>query len=178
MKVFALIVQFLFSVLLLVIPKFQGSRSPRFMKFYRRMAEKEWARKGFTLLLATVALLWNFAFFIEFGAIIWLLPSLGLSCLLLVHGGIAHPLLYLLAESRRGKVILFTSILAMVIMHVILGLPPAFISLYVTLALLLDAACFYPTRKAMWAVEDYLEGQRYRPDDDELYMLYFSELED
>ena len=175
MKVFALIIQILFSILLMVIPQFHGSRSPRFMKFYRRMAEKEWARKGFVLILTTVALLWNFSFFILFGVSVWLIPGLAISCLLLAYGGIAHPLLYLLAGDRESKIILFGIILAFSIMHIILSLPSAFISFYVTLTLILDAACFYPTLAVMWAVEDSLAGQRYMLSDDELYMLYFAD---
>ena len=175
MKVFALIIQVLFSVMLMVIPQFHGSRGPRFMRFYRAMAEKEWARKGFVLILATVALLWNFSFFILFGVSVWLVPGLAISCLLLAYGGIAHPLLYLLAGDRESKVILFGSILALSIMHIILALPPAFISLYMTLTLILDAACFYPTQAVMWAVEDTLAGQRYPLSDDELFMLYFAD---
>ena len=54
-----------------------------------------------------------------------------------------------------------------------LGFPPELISLYMSVALILEAGCLYPTRQVIWTAEDALAGQRYEPDDGELYRLYF-----
>ena len=53
-----------------------------------------------------------------------------------------------------------------------LGFPPELISLYMSVQLILEAGCLYPTRQVIWTAEDTLAGQRYEPDDGELYKLY------
>ena len=67
MRTISIIIYCLVTVAAALLPLTQGSRRPRFMKFYRRMAEKGWARKAFTLGLAVTALAWNFACFISYG---------------------------------------------------------------------------------------------------------------
>ena len=71
MRTISIIIYCLVTVAAALLPLTQGSRSPRFMKFYRRMAEKAWARKAFTLGLAVTALAWNFACFISYGTSPW-----------------------------------------------------------------------------------------------------------
>ena len=150
----------------------QGSRRPRFMKFYRTMAEKQWARKGFTLVLAAAALAWNFACFISYGTSPWLLPGLVISLSLLSYR-LTHAVLWRLAGIRWIMLPACCAYLLLILLHVSLGFPPELISLYMTVALIIDAACLYPSRYAMWTVEDALAGKHYMPDDRELYMIYF-----
>ena len=56
----------------------------------------------------------------------------------------------------------------MLCVHMALGFPPELISLYMSVALILEAGCLYPTRQVIWTAEDWLA-----PDDGELYQLYF-----
>ena len=58
-------------------------------------------------------------------------------------------------------------------LHVSLGFPPELISLYMTVALIIEAGCLYPSRDAIWAFEDWEAGTRAEPDDGEIYKLYF-----
>ena len=142
------------------------------MKFYRRMAEKAWARKAFTLGLAVTALAWNFACFISYGTSPWLLPGMVLSFSLLSYR-LTHAALWRLAEIRSILYTSFSLLLAVLCVHMALGFPPELISLYMSVALILEAGCLYPTRQVIWTAEDWLAGQRYEPDDGELYQLYF-----
>lgn len=142
------------------------------MKFYRLMAGKAWARKGFVLLLAALLLLWNYSCFATYPFSIWLLPSFPIPLFFLVHG-IAHAFLTLLSENRERLYMGSILVLAMVLMHVTLGLPQALVSLYGTIAMIICAACFYPTRDVIFEAEEAREGTREPLGDDELYMIYF-----
>ncbi len=172
MRTLSIIIYCLVTVTAGLLFLIQGSRRPRFIRFYRKMAEKQWARKGFTLVLATAALAWNFACFISYGTSPWLLPGLVISLSLLSYR-LTHAVLWRLAGIRRILLSAYCAYLLLILLHVCLGFPPELISLYMTVALIIEAACLYPTRKVMWAVEDALAGQRYTPDDGELYKLYF-----
>lgn len=172
MKTLAVIIQCLFPVLLPLLSNLQGRRGPHFMKFYRTMAEKTWARKGFVLLMDTMLLLWSYSCFVIYGFSIWLIPTFTLPFFFFIHE-IAHSFLVLLSESRERLYIAFTLVLAMALMHVTLGLPPELVSLYGTLMLIIGAACFYPTRDVIFEVAEARAGTRKPLDDDELYRTYF-----
>ena len=172
MRTISIIIYCLVTVAAALLPMTQGSRRPRFMKFYRRMAEKAWARKAFTLGLAVMALAWNFACFISYGTSPWLLPGMVLSFSLLSYR-LTHAALWRLAEIRSVLYASFCLLLAVLCVHMALGFPPELISLYMSVALILEAGCLYPTRQVIWTAEDWLAGQRYEPDDGELYQLYF-----
>ncbi len=58
-------------------------------------------------------------------------------------------------------------------LHVSLGFPPELISLYMTVALIIEAGCLYPSREAIWAFEDWQAGTRAEPGDGEICKLYF-----
>ena len=172
MKTISVIIQCLIPILLPILSGLQGRRGPHFMKFYRTMAGKAWARKGFVLLLVVLLLLWNYSCFATYGFSIWLLPAFPVPFFFLVHG-IAHAFLALLSESRDRLYIGFILVLAMVLMHVTLGLPQALVSLYGTIALIIGAACFYPTRDVIFEMDEVRNGTREPLDDDELYRTYF-----
>ena len=42
-----------------------------------------------------------------------------------------------------------------------------------TVALIIEAGCLYPSRDAIWAFEDWEAGTRAEPGDGEIYKLYF-----
>ena len=172
MRTFAVIIQCLFPLLLPVLSNLQGRRGPRFMKFYRAMAEKAWTRKGFVLLLTALLLLWNYSCFATYPFSVWLLPSFPIPFFFLVHE-IAHAILALLSESRERLYMASILVLAMVLMHVTLGLPQALVSLYGDIAIVIGAACLYPTRDVIFEASEAREGTREPLDDDELYRIYF-----
>ena len=172
MRTLSIIIYCLLTVAASLLFLLQGSRRPRFIRFYRKMAEKEWARKGFILILAASAIAWNFACFISYGTSPWLLPGMVLSFSLLSYR-LTHAALWRLAEIRNVLFASFSLLLAMLCVHMALGFPPELISLYMSVALILEAGCLYPTRQVIWTAEDWLAGQRYEPDDGELYQLYF-----
>ena len=174
MRTLSIIIYCLLTVAATLLFAIQGCRGPRFMKFYRTMAEKQWARKGFILILAVSALAWNFACFISYGTSLWLVPGAVLSFSLLSYR-LTHAVLWRLAEIRKVLYPAYGAFLVLVLLHVSLGFPPELISLYMTLALILEAGCLYPTRQVIWTAEDWLAGQRYEPDDGELYNLYFQQ---
>lgn len=100
MRTLSIIIYCLLTVAASLLFLLQGSRRPRFIRFYRSMAEKEWARKGFILILAASAIAWNFACFISYGNSPWLLPGLVLSLSLLSYR-LTHAVLWRLAGIRR-----------------------------------------------------------------------------
>ena len=172
MRTLSIIIYCLLTVAASLLFLLQGNRRPRFIRFYRKMAEKEWARKGFILILAASAIAWNFACFISYGNSPWLLPGLALSLSLLSYR-LTHAVLWRLAGIRRILLTAYCAFLLLVVLHVSLGFPPELISLYMSVALILEAGCLYPTRQVIWTAEDWLAGQRYEPDDGEFYQLYF-----
>ena len=172
MRTISIIIYCLVTVAVALLPLMQGSRRPRFMKFYRSMAEKAWARKAFTLGLAVTALAWNFACFISYGTSPWLLPGMVLSFSLLSYR-LTHAVLWRLAEIRNVLFSSFSLLLAVLCVHMALGFPPELISLYMTVALIIEAGCLYPSRDAMWAFEDWQAGTRAEPGDGEICKLYF-----
>ena len=172
MRTLSIIIYCLLTVAASLLFLLQGSRRPRFIRFYRKMAEKEWARKGFILILAASAIAWNFACFISYGNSPWLLPGLALSLSLLSYR-LTHAVLWRLAGIRRILLTAFCAFLLLVVLHVSLGFPPELISLYMTVALIIEAGCLYPSRDVMWAFEDWQAGTRAEPGDVEIYKLYF-----
>ena len=100
MRTLSIIIYCLLTVAASLLFLLLGSRRPRFIRFYRKMAEKEWARKGFILILAASAIAWNFACFISYGNSPWLLPGLALSLSLLSYR-LTHAVLWRLAGIRR-----------------------------------------------------------------------------
>ena len=172
MRTLSIIIYCLLTVAASVLFLIQGSRRPRFIRFYRKMAEKEWARKGFILILAASAIAWNFACFISYGNSPWLLPGLALSLSLLSYR-LTHAVLWRLAGIRRILMAAYCAFLLLVVLHVCLGFPPELISLYMTIALIIEAGCLYPSRDVMWAFEDWEAGTRAEPDDGEICKLYF-----
>ena len=172
MRTLSIIIYCLLTVAASLLFLIQGSRRPRFIRFYRKMAEKEWARKGFILILAASAIAWNFACFISYGNSPWLLPGLALSLSLLSYR-LTHAVLWRLAGIRRILMAAYCAFLLLVVLHVCLGFPPELISLYMTIALIIEAGCLYPSRDVMWAFEDWEAGTRAEPDDGEICKLYF-----
>ena len=106
MRTLSIIIYCLLTVAASLLFLIQGSRRPRFIRFYRSMAEKEWARKGFILILAASAIAWNFACFISYGNSPWLLPGLALSLSLLSYR-LTHAVLCIALHDRgphhRGR---------------------------------------------------------------------------
>ena len=172
MRTLSIIIYCLLTVAASFLFLLQGSRRPRFIRFYRKMAEKEWARKGFILILAASAIAWNFACFVSYGNSPWLLPGLALSLSLLSYR-LTHAVLWRLAGIRRILLTAYCAFLLLVVLHVSLGFPPELISLYMTVALIIEAGCLYPSRDVMWAFEDWQAGTRAEPGDGEIYKLYF-----
>lgn len=172
MRTLSIIIYCLLTVAASLLFLLQGSRRPRFIRFYRKMAEKEWARKGFILILAASAIAWNFACFVSYGNSPWLLPGLALSLSLLSYR-LTHAVLWRLAGIRRILMAAYCAFLLLVVLHVCLGFPPELISLYMTIALIIEAGCLYPSRDVMWAFEDWEAGTRAEPDDGEICKLYF-----
>ena len=161
------VIQMAVPLLLTVAPLFLYRKKGRHLiRFCLSMATVPKRRKGYMFILAVVSLLFNYAFFALRGARLWQVPGFLLAAALL-HYRFTDAMLQWLHEDRMLQGLAFGFILLSLIL-------PELHTLSVTMALILTAAFFYPSRAIMDRdryPESYL---RFHLTNDDIVNLYYS----
>ena len=134
-------------------------------RLLRTLAERQSVRKAYTLVLAILILVWNFACFSRFGASAWLLPGLAVGLVLLSFRAADA----ILRWGGRRRILLYAVFCASVITLAI----PQLISFTMVLILLPPAAWLYPSKTVIEEMEDWLAGRRCEVNKFELVQYYF-----
>jgi len=167
MNTFFRILQLSVPVLLLIAPYLlYRKRSSRFVGFYVDMTIDPRCRKEYRFALAVLALIFNFSIFALEGASLWQIPGFLLGMLLL-RNSFTDAMLHWLHEDRMLQGLAFGFILISLVV-------PQLFSLSVTMALILKAAFFYPSRAILDHAKYPKSYVQFHLTPDDIVNVYFS----
>lgn len=135
------------------------------MWFYRRMASDERCRKSYVLALGVAVLLYNFINYHLQGPCLWEIPGF-LAGLLMLNNRFIFATLGWLHDDRMLLQMFFALILFSLIM-------PELFTFSVSLATVMSAALFYPSRKAVKVLDRPDDYPSFHGTNDEIYRLYY-----
>ncbi len=162
-------IQLAVPVILVLAPfLFYRRKGTRMLAFYVSMAIEPKSRKTYMLVLAVSVLVYNYTFFSLDGASLWLVPGMLLGFVLLRYR-FTDAMLHWLGEDRVIQGIAFGGVLLSLVV-------PQLYSLSVSMAMVLTAAMFYPSREIIRHAEyprSYLEIHL---SNDDIVDLYYSTL--
>ncbi len=160
-------IQLAVPVILVLAPfLFYRRKGTRMLAFYVSMAIEPKSRKTYMLVLAVSVLVYNYTFFSLDGASLWLVPGMLLGFVLLRYR-FTDAMLHWLGEDRVIQGIAFGGVLLSLVV-------PQLFSLSVSMAMVLVAAMFYPSREIVRHAEyprSYLEIHL---SNDDIVDLYYS----
>jgi len=155
-----------YPLAIFIIPLiFYRKTRPCMMRFCRRMASERKCRRTYVLAIPVAALLYSFVFFKVKGPSLWDIPGL-LAGLLLLREKFTSATLGWLHDDRVIQLLFFALVLFSMAM-------PELYTLSVTLATVLLASLFYPSRKVLKMMEHPDQHPEFHNTNDEIFRLYY-----
>ena len=135
------------------------------MWFYRRMASDERCRESYVMALVAAVVFYNFIYYQLMGPSFWEFPGF-IAGFVLLNNKFTFATLGWLHDDRMLQQLLFALILFSLIM-------PELFSFSVSLATVMLATLFYPSRKVMKVLAHPDDYPSFHGTNDEIYRLYY-----